>query len=205
MLELNGLIDAEFNKNLALFSFASQVNTIKELADKVLSTSEMSEYDKLRAERILRIIEKKLPNVFGPALPVEELTKIIAGKLGRAVVIEIKKLDMEERLVFMHTLFRQITKSASENKALNCVLVVPNLDDLMAANEERATTALVRLQNRGVGLVICATKELPDSLAQAFTAKMSVVSGKDVAVSIKGKRNYRITLRPTLSGSPRAN
>ncbi len=205
MLELNGLFDTEFNKNLALFSFAAQVNTIKELVDKVLFTNEMGEYDKLRAERILKIIEKKLPNIFGSSLPIDELTKTVAGKLGRAVVVEIKKLDMEERLVFMHTLFRQITKSASENKQLNCVLVVPNLDDLLAANEERATTALLRLQRRGIGLVVCTGKELPENLTQAFSAKVSVVSGKDVAVSIKGKRNYRITLRPTLSGSPRAN
>jgi len=205
MLELNGLFDLEFNKKLSMFCFSAQVNTIKELIDKVLFTKEISEYEKLRAERILRISEKKLPNLFGIPLPIDELTKLVVGKIGRAIVIDIKKLDLDERLVFMHTLFRQITKAASENNPQNCVLVIPNLDDLLAANEERVMTAISRLQNRGVGMIVCAGKELPETLSKTFIAKMSIVAGKDVAVSIKGKRNYRITLRPTLSGSPRAN
>ncbi len=203
VLEMLGLKDAEFQKNLSLFSFASQVNTSHELIRVVLDTKEMTDYEKLRAERMIMIIDKTFPRLFGEATPIDELIKTIPGKLGRAVIFDTRKLSLEEKVIFTHAIFRQITKSASESKKLNCVLIAPKLDDLLRQNEQRVATTISRLESRGIGVIIGSSKELPNSISQAMTVKASIISGKDVAISVRGKRNYRVILRPTLSGDPK--
>ncbi|MEI7962052.1 MAG: hypothetical protein WCI04_06985 [archaeon] len=203
LLEMIGLKDSEFIKNLSLFCFTAQANTVKELIDKVLSTNDVSDYEKLRMQRMLEIVSQSFKGIFGEAIPAAELLKAIPGKLGRAVIIDTKDLLQEERTVFVDTLIRQLTKSAIDGKAKKSILIMPNLDLIVKQNPERVVNALLRLQNRGVGFVIGSIGELPNELSAAFLTKLSVVAGKDVAVSVKGKRNYRITLRPTLSGSPK--
>lgn len=203
VLELIGLADLEFQKNLSLFSFTARTNTPEELIQKVIETKDLSEYEKLRAERILKIIEKSFKGMFGPEMPPTELTKPIPGKLGRALVIDTRNLNKEEKVLFMHTIIRQLTKSVVQNQPTNCMLVIPEAGLLFEQNSQKATTALLRLENRGIGVVIAAEKDLPDELSSTMNAKINIVAGKDVAVSVKGKRSYRVNLRPSLSGSPR--
>jgi len=203
LLEMIGLGDEEFQKNLSLISFTMRVNAPEELLEKVSQTKELNDYEKLRAERLLNIINKSFSGLFGEAIPSSELTRAIAGKMGRAVILNTKTLSPEERLLFTHTIMRQITKGITETQQINCSLIIPNINDLFMRNQDKAITAITRLENRGVGFVIGSSKELPDELAKTMTAKMNVVSGNDVAVSIKGKRNYRVLMRPNLSGTPK--
>ncbi|MCX6803837.1 MAG: hypothetical protein NTY48_04685, partial [Candidatus Diapherotrites archaeon] len=195
-----GLKDREFEKNLSLFAFSIQASTPRELIARVLETKELTDYEKLRAERFLMIIDKTLPRLFGTQVPTEELTKTIPGKLGRAVVIDTKGLSQEEKAIFIQTIFRQITRSVSETKQISCVIFVPQADELITQNTDRIATAILRVENRGVGVVLGTEKELPESISQTITTRMSIVSGKDAAISIKGKRNYRVVLRSNLSG-----
>lgn len=203
LLEMMGLKDIEFEKNLSLFGFAAQADTIGELIEKTLGANDLNDYEKLRAERMLKLVEQQMPRMFGGAIPNEELAKTIPGRLGRAVVINTKKLSKEERAVMIHTLFRQLAKAASETKQTNCAFIVPDIDELVRINPERASNAIMRLQNRGIGLIAGSETELPAEISRSASAKISIVTGKDVAVSIKGKRNYRINLRPSLSGAPK--
>jgi len=203
LLDLIGIKDNEFQKNLSLFAFTSRVNTPEELIGKVLETKELSEYEKLRAERIIKIIDKQFNGCFGAELPAAELTKAVPGKLGRAVIIDTKTLSKEEKILFMHTVIRQLTKGSSQTQSTNASILIPEAQLLFDQSSEKATTAILRLENRGVGVVLGVEKELPSEISQTMSAKISIVSGKDLAVSIKGKRNYRVILRPSLSGSPR--
>ncbi|MFA5930866.1 MAG: hypothetical protein WC821_00980 [archaeon] len=203
VLEQIGLDDLEFQKNLSLFSFTARVNTPDELIQKVFETKDLGDYEKLRAERMLRIIEKSFKGIFGPELPPYELTKPVPGKLGRALVIDTRNLNKEEKVLFMHTIIRQLTKSVVQTQPTNCMLILPEADLLFEQNSEKATTALSRLENRGIGVIIATEKELPEELSKSISAKINIVSGKDIAVWVKGKRSYRVNLRPSLSGSPR--
>jgi len=203
VLELLGLQDPEFQKNLSLFCFTVRANTPEELIQKVIETKELSDYEKLRAERILHIAGKSFKGLFGTETPAEELIKEIPGKLGRATVLDMKLLSREEKILFMHTIMRQLTKSVSQTKKVNCVMLMPEAGLLFEQSNEKASTTIMRLENRGLGIVMGTEKELPEGLLNTMTAKMNIVSGKDVAVSIKGKRNYRVMLRPSLSGNPK--
>jgi hypothetical protein len=203
LLEMLGLGDEEFQKNLSLISFTMRVNTPIELLEKIAQTKELNDYEKLRAERLINIVNKSFNNLFGEAIPASELTRAISGKMGRAMILNMKTLNTAERILFTHTIMRQITKGLSETQQVNCSLIIPNLDELFMKNQDKAITAITRLENRGVGFVIGSSKELPDELAKTMTAKMNVVAGKDLAVSIKGKRNYRVNFRPNLSGTPK--
>ena len=205
VLDLLGLRDAEFQKNLSLFCFTSMTNTPQELIVKILESRETSEYEKLRAERMLSIIDKSFSLMFGKEIPGPELTKPIPGKLGRAIIIDTKTLAENEKTIFIHTLLRQITKSFSQENGAQCVVAIPDAENLFAENAEKASTAITRLENRGAGVLLGTQKELPGDLAATMTAKVSLVAEKDVAVSIKGKRNYRVILRPSLSGNQKVN
>ena len=203
IFELMGLVDNEFSKKISLFGFTAQANTPLELIQKILESSEINPYEKLRAERMLQIVNLSLQKVFGKAVPAEEITKTIPGRLGRAVIINTKKMTIDEKTVFIHILVRQLTKSASEANKTRAVVMIPNFSQLLIQNPQRVTNSITRLENRGVGIILGCNQELPEEIAQTITTKMSIVSQKDVAVSVKGKRNYRITLRPTLSGDPK--
>jgi len=203
LLDVLGMKDSEFQKNLALFCFTTQANTPQELISKLAGTKELTDYEKLRAERILQILDKHFASLFGETIPATELSKQISGKLGRAVIIDTKQLSKEEKIVVTHTIMRQITRSSSEMQGINCAVMIPESGLLFAQSQEKTVTAITRLESRGIGVVLGTEKELPEELENTLTAKMSVVSGKDVAVSIKGKRNYRVIMRPNLSGNPK--
>lgn len=203
VLQLLGIKDSEFEKSLSLFVFTAQVNSIDELLQKVNESKEIGDYEKLRAERIIKIIDTQFNSIFGQSTPSEELTRAIPGRLGRAIVVNTKFLSNEEKIIFVHTILRQITKAFSENNTSDCTIVIPKLDLLLDSNKERVTTSLLRASNRGLGLILGAEKELPSELNELLPTKISVVSGKDAAVMIKGKRTYRIDLRPSLSGQPK--
>ncbi|MFA6269054.1 MAG: hypothetical protein WCW13_03775 [archaeon] len=204
VFDLIGLKDEEFQKNVSLFAFTTQVNTPEELIGRLLETKEISDYAKLRAERLLKIINNQFGGLFGEEIPATELAKVIAGNLGRAVIIDTKTLSAEEKIILMHTLIRQLTKSSSSQTQIsNCMVLMPESQLLINQNLEKATTLISRLENRGVGVIMGLEKEAPEELAATMSAKINIVAGKDLAVSIKGKRNYRVQLRPSLSGSPK--
>jgi hypothetical protein len=100
-------------------------------------------------------------------------------------------------------MLRQITKSFSENNSSDCTIIIPKIDPLLEGNKERVLVSITRASNRGLGLIVGSEKDLPLELNEMLPAKLSIVSGKDTAVMIKGKRTYRIDLRPSLSGEPK--
>jgi hypothetical protein len=202
-LQILGVKDNEFEKNLSLFAFTAQVNSIEELLQKINDSKELGEYEKLRAERLFQIMNSEMGSLFGQSTPSEELIRAIPGRLGRAIIINTKVLSNEEKIIFIHTLLRQITKAFSQSNTSDCTIVLPKIDSLLESNKERVTTALLRASSRGLGLILGAEKELPSELNELLPARVSVVEGKDVAVMIKGKRTYRIDLRPSLSGQPK--
>jgi hypothetical protein len=204
MLDMLGLQDPEFQKNLSLFAFTMQSNTPEELAEKVIETKELSDFDKLRAERILRIVEMEYKGLFGEEFPSSELTKTIPGKLGRAVVLDTRTLSKEEKILFMHTLIRQLTKNAAQTGPSNYMVMLPEAQLMFSQSVEKTSTAISRMMNRGIGIIFGIEKDVNEELSGSVSAKINIVSGKDVAVSIKGKRNYRVILRPSLSGNPKA-
>ena len=201
--DLLGMNDPEFQKNIALLSVALRVDTPEELIPKILETKELSEYDRLKAERLLAILSKKYPDLFGEALESSELVKMIPGKIARAVLLDTRELLRREKIIFMHSIMRQLTRSAGQTKSTNAVLIIPEAHLLFDHDPDKTTTTLMRLTNRGYGIILGVHEEVPEELEKTLATKMNVVTGKDIAVTIKGKRSYRVILRPSLSGNPK--
>jgi len=204
LLDLIGLNDSEFQKNLSLLSVAMLALTPLELAQKVIESKEIGDYEKLRVERMLNIISKKFPAFFGAETIAAELIRAVPGKIGRVVVIDTKQLEKDEKVLFMHTLMRQLTKSFTQTQTAQGVIVLPEAELLFMQNKERAAIAIERLTNRGMGVILGTQREVLEGVDKILGAKMSVVAGRDVAVSVKSKRNYRVILRPSISGKPKA-
>lgn len=203
LLQLMGINDNEFEKSISLFAFTVQVNSIEELILRINDSKELNEYEKLKAERVMQIIQSEMGSLFGQSTSSDELIRAIPGRLGRAVILDTKGLLNEEKIIFVHTLLRQITKAFSENNNTDCTIIIPKIDPLLEKNKERVLTSLIRASNRGIGFVLGSEKDFPNELNELLPTKMSIVSGRDAAVMIRGKRTYRIDLRPPLSGQPK--
>ncbi|MEK6958511.1 MAG: hypothetical protein AABW59_00535 [archaeon] len=203
-MELLGTADPEFEKELGLFSAISRQKTPKALLDKVMASGEFGDYYRLKAERVLNVLDQNFNNMFGDSIDFSDLTKKWPGKLGRATIIDTKDLSFEERIVFTQTVMRLMSKSIKDKIQNEFALFVPFADEMLSVNEDKMNNALFRLENVGVGLILGTKQKLSDELTKTMTANFSVVSARDVAVSIKGKRNYRVMLRPSLSTSQKA-
>ena len=75
------------------------------------------------------------------------------------------------------------------------------MQNVLKNDQDKILNKILSLQDKGVGFVIGTTTQ-NQKLAQNETAKMNLIKDKDVAVSIKNKRNYRVELRPSISGDP---
>jgi len=199
LFEMLGAGDIELERSVALLNLTTRSKTPRELIEKVLASTEISEFGKLKAERLLNIVDMHFSKMFGPPTDVSELTKKWPGSLGRITVLDTKDLTAEEKLIFMQTVMRMISKSIRDKASNEFVVFVPEADEMLSADEEKITNTILRLESVGVGLVLGTKGKLREDLAKTLTATISVVNGRDVAISIKNKRNYRVILRPNLS------
>jgi len=203
ILDLLGTNDTELERQLGLISAVEKVKTPLELIEKVALSAEMNEFNKLKAERLLHIIDQEFEGLFGPAIDIAALMKKWPGGLGRTTIIDTRGLSFNEKIVFTQTIMRLISKSIKERAENNFAVFIPAVDEMLSVNEEKMTNTLLRLENVGVGLVLGAKRKPSDDLIKTMSATFSVVGKNDCAVSIKNKRNYRVLLRPALSAAKR--
>ena len=204
LLQLLGEGDEDFSKKLAIEALEQGFDTPDELIAKISTMKELNEFQKLKAERILQLVKQNYPSLFGKSLSVEELTKKWPGNLGRATIINSTELTSDEKIIFVQTIMRLLDKEVKNERNDRVMFFIPNADKQLSIGLKKLTGVINRLQGLGIGFIFGAENFMPE-LDDNIIARINVVSGNDVAVSIKGDKNYRVSLRPSLSGSPKYN
>ncbi|MCX6800827.1 MAG: hypothetical protein NTZ73_01410 [Candidatus Diapherotrites archaeon] len=222
LLNLLGIGDQEFEKKFALAASSAMVDTPEELLGRIENSppsdaknfeklkfgengayfvSGLTDFEKLKAERLTKIIEQEFNNLFGKSIDPNELIRDWPGNLGKATVVDTKNLSGKERTIFEQTILRALLKSLKGKNRADYKVFIPNAEGLFGAMPEKTAPIIISLENKGIGFVfgIC-SKTFPSDLIETTNAKISVIAKNDVAVSIKNQRNYRVLLRPSLSG-----
>lgn len=201
LMQMLGVGDEDFAKKFALQALQKQYNTPEELISQINTMNELNDFQKLKAERIAQVIKQTYPEMFGPSITVEELTKKWPGNLGRATIINTKELTPDEKIVFVQTILRLLDREVKNERNDRVMFFIPHADKELSMGLDKLTGVINRLQGLGIGFVFGAENFMAQ-LDDSITTRMNVVGGNDVAVAIKGDKNYRVLLRASLSGNP---
>ena len=201
LLQMLGVGDEELTRKFTLGALKQDYNSPEELIGKIKGMEELTDSQKLKAERMSHIIKQNYPELFGKSITIIELTKKWPGNLGRATIINTKELNTEEKIIFIQTILRLLDKEVKNERNDRIMFFIPNADTELSTGLEKLTGVINRLEGLGIGFIFGAENFMPQ-LDDSINARINVVKGNDIAVSIKGDRNYRVSLRPSLSGSP---
>lgn len=184
----------------AIITYKGDYSTPKELIEKISEIEGINSFQSIQLERILKIIELNYKNLFEKDDSIVESIKKSAGNLGRATIINIKDLNDEEKIVFVNATLKGLTKEIKDNK--NIIVFIPQVNEILKQGKQQLIDNVLALENLGIGFVFGTKKDILELKTNNVTT-INIVNKKDVAVSIKNNRNYRVILRPSLSGEPK--
>lgn len=199
LLDMVGCFDKDLEKGLTNFILEKGVNTPLEIASSIIEAKELNDFLKLKAERILNIINEDYGEIFGKNIEVSELIKKWPGTLGKATIIDTKNLSKEEEIILTQTMIRFLSRSIKEQLLNEIAIVVPKADKILKG--EGIKESLISLENTGFGFILLGENSLSEEIEDTLSSKMTIINENDVAITTRGKPSYRVLLRPTLSGS----
>lgn len=200
LLDTIGCNDEELEKGLVELAKITKFNTPLQLNSNLISATNLNDFQKLKAERILNIIHAEHKDIFGENISLQELIKKWPGTLGRATIIDTSKLKKNEELIFTQSVMNYLEESITEEKVSEIALILTNGNELFRGKD---TVRLINeLENDGFGIIFTGTNSMPEIIEDTLTTKINVIKDTDIAITVRGKPSYRVHLRPSLSGNP---
>ncbi|HNV01339.1 MAG TPA: hypothetical protein PKK60_02850 [archaeon] len=196
-----GIKDEKLEEGIIELAKKINFNTPQELIANLFDANQLNDFQKLKAERILTIIDNNYGKIFGKNIELQELIKKWPGTLGRATIIETNKLNKNEDLIFTQSLMNYLEASIEEEKVSEIALIITNGNELFKGKD---TIRLINeLEKDGFGIIFTGNSTIPESIESTLTTKINVIKENDIAITVKGKPSYRLNLRPNLSGNPK--
>lgn len=200
LLDIIGCGDEDLEKGINELAKISEFDTPLQLNSNLISATQLNDFQKLKTERILNIINNEFNDLFGKNIPLQELIKKWPGTLGRATIIDTSKLNKNEEVIFAQSIMNYLEHSITEEKVTETALIISNTDELFKGKD---TIRLINeLENDGFGIIFISNSALPEEIEDTLTTKIKIIKDNDIAITIRGKPSYRIHLRPSLSGNP---
>lgn len=211
LFELLGAGKQTHIKQLAITAQQQNIKSIPEWIEeikKIPTNDEFTGYFAGKAIRTLNLIQYRYPKLFDGPNNMEEISKNWVRAIGRLGQIDAKSLDSRQQVLFMSSLIAEMKnhyQKQGTSKQVRSVLFLPEFfkraDHAQSIIVKKMLEDLLQLKEFGVGFVISSPHEidLDDNLRANMDANLTVVSQKDVGVSLKNKKQYRVILRPTLS------
>ncbi|MEK6972450.1 MAG: hypothetical protein AABW72_00180 [archaeon] len=206
--ELLGLGENAISKAIASLIETSNCASVKQMINFAKrDLDKLGQYDKNKVIRILSLFDLRYPEFFDKVVDISELVKI-SGKIAKANILKCKDLGKRETLLFINSTLSALTEYYNEGKMqnLNAMIVIPNAENIIPANVDSKMIKTIKeqilmLENKGVLLLLetDSASNLDVDLAESMNAKITMVSGNDAGIQIRGRRNYRVKIRPPLS------
>ncbi|MFH1752026.1 MAG: DUF87 domain-containing protein [archaeon] len=165
-------------------------------------------FDLKQAVRMLKLIEKQYQGLFEGENNLSEIIKTWMNSMGRLSIINLKNEDKRIQQLIVHSLVSESIKTYSfnENKKLNCMIVVPETQNILNkvpenSLEKSLADNLEKLKEKSIGFILSLDKEisLPKKVNDKAEARIEIISGKDVGIMLMQAKPYRVFLRPSLS------
>ncbi|MFH1239744.1 MAG: hypothetical protein V1672_00845 [Candidatus Diapherotrites archaeon] len=188
--------------------------SLKEIVDRIKEVNcegDFSEFQKLRAVRLLRLIDLRYPELFDGENDVAEISKNWFRGIGRAGIVKLSDIDERASLIIVQSLLKGILeyyKKEGPTKGIKSVIVIPEADKIINSQNENSMSKniandLDELGKYGVAYVLGAHKnsDLTRKIIGSAEAKLSIIRENDVGVELKDRKQYRVLVRPSLSES----
>ncbi|MEK6941334.1 MAG: DUF87 domain-containing protein [archaeon] len=175
----------------------------------VQTNEEINSYEIAKTARVLRLVQRNYQGLFDGSNDMEGLTMSGTRSLGMAGIIDLSGVEPKIVFLIVHNIlssalkfFRDKEKDAGKKAAF----FMPELSALLARNlsnelSNEIDQMLKSLQGLGIG--IAASEEKPidvtKEISEICETKVNIVVKNDVGVQVKGRKSYRVFLRPALS------
>ncbi len=165
-------------------------------------------FERNRVKRIIKLIEVLYPGLFGAGNDMQQIARGWFKAIGRASVIQVDGLDGRARAVLVNSFLNELAaffKQRHGKGELEAIVVLPNAAKIFPRKQtilsKDSVNALKLLQQTGVGFAMTADRilDLDAELAEMADATVSIVKANDAAIQLKGRKSYRVLLRPGLS------
>jgi hypothetical protein len=211
--EIFGIGEKNFSRILKMVLSSGNFSSINELAEKISSvkqTDEFSEYEILKAARIMKLIEVIYPGFFKGGNEISEMASSSGNsKIARTSVFDLSSLDKRAAILFSYSIIRGLLehhKKTGLSNSVKSLLVIPEAGKIMPNdNEMILSKEIISLlkQGKAYGLAFALSTnqiiDLSGEIRKECEAQINIVSENDVGVQLKNRKAYRVLVRPTLS------
>jgi len=201
LLDTIGCFDESVEKGILPIYETSQFDSPTELLGFIEKMDSLNDFQKLKAERIIRIIDAQYNGLFGKSIEIGEVIKNWTGTLGRATIIDIKDLSEPEKIIFTQAAISYFDKSIKSEGTSDTSIIISKADSLLSS--EFFIGELLKLEHTGFGFIMGSEKPIPEEIEKIIQTKMTAVAKNDFAVNSFNNPSYRVILRPSISGEPK--
>ncbi len=189
----------------SVFSLAPE--NFNDLVKKIesISDNKVKPYLKERLVRVINVISENSFSFYGGANNIQQLTESKFKGLGSIHIIKTQKQE-KENIFFLYSLLNELKEYIRENNRSG-FLIIPKLHRFIGLPpfsefDEKIIQELKQLSELGFGIIVDDDNLsiMPESL-RSFETVLSIIRGRDATISFKGKRSYRLYVRPSMSKS----
>ncbi len=211
-VEILGLSNTDLGNNLIRFLHEHQTGSIDEakgILRQLPPSESMTPFHISSMIRLFTLLDYTFPNMFTGMNPTEEISKSWFQSIGRIGVLKMKNVPPKLRNLLVYTIVRGVYELYSRKGVsgrVKSLIVVPEAQQLFDyAREPVLAKEMERLFSQSttqdVGFMFSAAHEidLPKNILLLSEAKLSIVGGREVGVTLVGRKNYRATVRDTYS------
>ncbi len=210
--EVFGIGDKDFPRIMRAALENEKVGSMEELIEgvsKMSPTEEFSEFEILKAARVLKLISIRYPFLFGSENEIDEMARQGTSNIARAAVLEFENVDERSTMLISHSILREIFeyyRLKGPTQVARVLLIIPTVQIFLGKEKQKliaseAVMMLKEFQKYGIGIVVGAEHiiDVEPALRDQLEAEINIVSGNDAGVQLKNRKAYRVLVRPTLS------
>lgn len=212
LVEILGLSTIDLGNHLARFLHEHQMSSIDEAKGilRQLPPSEtLTPFAISSLIRLFTLLDQTFPNLFTGTNPIEEISKSWFQSIGRVGVLKMKNVPPKIRNLLVYTILRGVyelyTRKGVSGRVKSLILIPEATQLFDAQREPSLAKEMERLFSQSttqdVGFLFSAAHDidLPRNMLMLTEAKLSIVGGREVGVTLVGRKNYRATMRDTYS------
>ncbi len=190
----------------------NKVKGIDDLIEKIKFTpltDEVNAYEVKKTIRILKLVKLLQPTLFEGQNNLEDLTQAGVKTIGKASIVDVSGLEPKIVFLLVHNILNAALdyyRKKEKTKGVKSVFVLPELSALIqkqlsADMEKQLEEMIEQLEKLGVGIAVSEGKDIdvPTQISKNLEARVNMVQGNDAGILLKGRKGYRVFLRPGIS------
>jgi hypothetical protein len=212
--EILGLKETGLGENLVLFLREHHATSIDEaihLLKQMPPTEQFTPFQIAGVIRLFALLNQTYPQLFDGVNSTEEISKNWFQAIGRIGIIKVKEAPPKFRNLLVYTIIKGIYEwyqHQGVSNRMKSLIAIPKIEQLFDYKNEPTLAKefeklFLQSNTQDVGFVFSTQHqiELSRQLLEIIESRLSVVGGKEIAVTLAGRKNYRLTMRDTFAKS----